>query len=305
MDRSLAVPAAILAVTVGMIFGPTLHQVPEGHVAVYWLGGAMTSAVAPPGFHLKMPLITTVGIVQTSLQTDTIHNIPCGTHGGTVINFERVEVVNRLKLTHVHPTVKAYGPHYDQIWIHDKVHHEINQFCSKHTLQDVLIDKFSTIDEQMQTVLQAGCDKYDTGIEIFAVRVTKPAIPASIMRNYEKLEEEKSRLLIKVETQKVMELEAETQKLRDIIKAQQESEVSAIEQETAVRVKQADQQVQAIEDAVHLHRSKTFADATLCAPAPPRLLSVCSAWSLSRLCARSQPATWPTERGSTALLLQP
>jgi regulator of protease activity HflC (stomatin/prohibitin superfamily) len=241
------------------------HQVPEGHVAVYWLGGAMTSAVAPPGFHLKMPLITTVGIVQTSLQTDTIHNIPCGTHGGTVINFERVEVVNRLKLTHVHPTVKAYGPHYDKIWIHDKVHHEINQFCSKHTLQDVLIDKFSTIDEQMQSVLQSGCDKYDTGIEIFAVRVTKPAIPASIMRNYEKLEEEKSKLLIKEESRKVMELEAQTQKMRDIIRAQQEAEVSAIAQETAVHVKQTDQAIQAIEDAVHLHRSRAFADATLCA----------------------------------------
>ena len=72
--------------------------------------------------------------------------------------------------------------------------------------------------------------QYDTGIEIFAVRVTKPAIPVSIMRNYEKLEVEKSRLLIKVETQKVMELEAETQKLRDIIKAQQDADVSAIEQ---------------------------------------------------------------------------
>ena len=55
------------------------------------------------------------------------------------------------------------GQHYDKIWIHDKVHHEINQFCSKHTLQEVVIDQFSTIDEQMKQVLQEGCDKYDTG----------------------------------------------------------------------------------------------------------------------------------------------
>ena len=46
------------------------------------------------------------------------------------------------------------GQHYDKIWIHDKVHHEINQFCSKHTLQEVVIDQFSTIDEQMKQVLQ-------------------------------------------------------------------------------------------------------------------------------------------------------
>jgi len=108
MDRSLAAPVGAVAVVLGLIFGPTLHSVPEGHVAVYWRGGAMTSAVAPPGFHLKMPLITSVGIVQTSLQTDVITEIPCGTHGGTVVEFARVEVVNRLRLSHVYPTIKAY-----------------------------------------------------------------------------------------------------------------------------------------------------------------------------------------------------
>lgn len=54
---------------------------------------------------------------------------------------------------------------------------EINQFCSKHTLQEVYIDLFDTLDDDLAKKLQADCDKYDTGIDIIAVRVTKPRIP--------------------------------------------------------------------------------------------------------------------------------
>jgi hypothetical protein len=50
-------------------------------------------------------------------------------------------VVNRLKPDSVAATVKAYGINYDKFWIFDKIHHEINQFCSKHSLQEVYIEK--------------------------------------------------------------------------------------------------------------------------------------------------------------------
>ena len=31
-------------------------------------------------------------------------------------------------------TIRNYTGDYDRIWIYDKIHHEINQFCSHHTL---------------------------------------------------------------------------------------------------------------------------------------------------------------------------
>ena len=76
------------------------------------------------------------------------------------------------------------------------------------------------------------------------------------MRNYEKLEEERSKLLIRVETQRVMELEAETQKKKEIIEAERAAEVSAILQETKVAEKIGEQQLQEIENEVHTHRQK-------------------------------------------------
>jgi hypothetical protein len=48
---------------------------------------------------------------------------------------DKVEVVNRLNPELVFQTVKNYTVNYDRTWIFDKIHHEINQFCSGHTLQ--------------------------------------------------------------------------------------------------------------------------------------------------------------------------
>lgn len=63
--------------------------------------------------------------------------------------------------------------------------HEINQFCSKHTLQEVFIDKFDALDEMLAEALSQGAAKWAPGIEIIAIRVTKPKIPDNLMKNYE------------------------------------------------------------------------------------------------------------------------
>ena len=69
-----------------------------------------------PGYHVMIPFLTTVKVVQTTLQTDEgksfrifqkskslisilsflVKNIPCGTSGGTMIYFDKIEVVNIL-----------------------------------------------------------------------------------------------------------------------------------------------------------------------------------------------------------------
>jgi len=51
-----------------------------------------------------------------------------------LVYFDKIEVVNKLSKDAVYMTVKNYTKDYDKIWIYDKIHHEINVFCSKHTL---------------------------------------------------------------------------------------------------------------------------------------------------------------------------
>lgn len=99
-----------------------LHSIEEGHVGVYWRGGALLKGTTDPGFHWKIPFIDSVDQVQVTMQTDSVTNIPCGTSGGTVVHFEKIEVVNRLRKEKVYDTIKAYGVNYDRIWIFDKIH---------------------------------------------------------------------------------------------------------------------------------------------------------------------------------------
>ena len=50
------------------------------------------------------------------------------------------------------------------------------------------------IDERMKEALQADCTRYAPGIEIISVRVTKPKIPESVRRNFEQMEEERTKV---------------------------------------------------------------------------------------------------------------
>lgn len=59
--------------------------------------------------------------------------------------FFCLQVVNRLKKESVYDTLLNYGVEYDHTWIYDKIHHEINQFCSVHSLQEVYIDMFDQV----------------------------------------------------------------------------------------------------------------------------------------------------------------
>ncbi|TYI46261.1 hypothetical protein E1A91_D13G094500v1 [Gossypium mustelinum] len=222
-----------------------LHQVPEGHVGVYWKGGALLKTITEPGFHLKMPLVTQYEPVLVTLQTDQVRDIPCGTKGGVMINFEKIEVVNKLKKEYVYETLLSYGVNYDNTWIYDKIHHEINQFCSSHSLQQVYIDVFDQIDEKMKDALQCDCTKYAPGIEILSVRVTKPIIPERIRRNYEQMEEERTKVLISIERQKLKKT----------------ATVSNILREQKLKEKENAMELQEIENQMFIAHQKCRADA--------------------------------------------
>lgn len=77
--------------------------------------------ISEPGYHFKLPYLTTTENVQITVQTDKVTNIPCGTAGGVVIYFDHIEVVNRLRKEYVHETIKNYTVHYDKTWIFDKI----------------------------------------------------------------------------------------------------------------------------------------------------------------------------------------
>lgn len=263
MNRSSFFIVAIYALFLGCARGTSLHRIPEGHIGVYYRGGALLDRVTGPGFHFKTPLITIHHAVQVTVQTDKVVNVPCGTSGGTIIAFDKVEVVNQLQAGAAHAIVKNYTVHYDSTWIYDKIHHEINQFCSQHTLQEVYIDKFDKLDEILKDTLQSDIDVFAPGLKIIAIRVTKPRIPKDILRNYEKIEAEKTRLQVAEQTQKLVEKEAETARKKAVIEAEKEAMVAAIHLNRTLAEKLNEQRIAGIENDMRRDKVQVEADAEL------------------------------------------
>lgn len=239
----------------------SLHKVEEGNVAVYYRGGALLQTTATPGYHFMLPFITSFKSIQVTTQTDEVKDIPCGTSGGVMIYFDRIEVVNRLKSSEVLNIVRHFTSDYDKPLIFDKVHHEVNQFCSTQNLHSVYIDLFDQIDENLKTALQKDMHQVAPGLDIVGVRVTKPKIPEAIRRNYELMEAERTKLLIATEKQKVVEKEAETERKRAIIEAQKSAEVANITYSQKIMEKDSQRKMSVIEDSTNLARKRSQADA--------------------------------------------
>ncbi|XP_021462019.1 erlin-2 isoform X2 [Oncorhynchus mykiss] len=253
--------ASIICAIGGAALFASVHKIEEGHTGVYYRGGALLTTTSNPGFHLMMPFITNFKSVQTTLQTDEVKNVPCGTSGGVMIYFDRIEVVNYLVPSAVYDIVRNFTADYDKALIFNKVHHELNQFCSVHSLQEVYIGLFDQIDENLKLTLQEDLTCMAPGLIIQAVRVTKPNIPESIRRNYEMMEAEKTKLLISAQTQKVVEKEAETERKRAVIEAEKLAQVAEIKFSQKVMEKETEKRISEIEDGAFLAKMKARADA--------------------------------------------
>ncbi len=118
------------------------------------------------------------------------------------------------------------------------------------------------MDEKLTNALQEDCDKWNTGIEILSIRVTKPRIPEAIQANYEQMESEKTRFRVAEQTQKVVVKEAETAKAKAIVEAQKAAEISAINMQKRLAEKAKYAEMEAIADEMSTNQMKAQADAS-------------------------------------------
>ena len=252
--------AGLLGITAFLV-NEAMVMVPEGFVGVKFRGGALQPGTISPGLFMKTPVIDVIEMVQVTTQTDAVHNIPCGTSGGVMVTIENIEVVNMLQRSHVENTVRDYGVGYDKIWIFDKIHHEMNQFCSTHTLHEVYIDKFAQLDEMLAAALQEDCDKHNTGIKVIAVRVTKPTIPRKIRQTFEALEETKQAMLLNEEQRKLLEVENRVAMLKAKGEAERNSAVALVKYDQLIMEERKKAEISSINNQIHMDKEKSVADA--------------------------------------------
>ncbi|KAJ8973035.1 hypothetical protein NQ317_009208 [Molorchus minor] len=88
-----------------LIYNYSLHRIEEGHVGVYFRGGALLPGTEFTWISYDDTIVT--------LQTDEVKNVPCGTSGGVMIYFDRIEVVNHLN-QNILDIVRNYTADYDK-----------------------------------------------------------------------------------------------------------------------------------------------------------------------------------------------
>jgi len=209
------------------------HHIEEGSVGLYWRLGALQDRQELPGFHWMLPCgIDTVHTVPITMQTQLVRDIPCGTSGGVLLNFENIEVVYQLGQSFVWGTVKNYSIDFHRTWIEDLVPSLMNGICTPLTLHEVFISKFSEIDEQLRDRLRKVHANWAPGIQVIAVRIVKPSIPESIRSNFEQADRKTSELKTLDEKQAVVLRAAEKDRALATLAAQKDLEISKLQSES-------------------------------------------------------------------------
>ncbi|CDQ75314.1 unnamed protein product [Oncorhynchus mykiss] len=264
--------ASIICAIGGAALFASVHKIEEGHTGVYYRGGALLTTTSNPGFHLMMPFITNFKSVQTTLQTDEVKNVPCGTSGGVMIYFDRIEVVNYLV-----PSAGKVISQYIKRWSNfDKslvllvkgVWTHLNTVFTPCSLKVCSKSLFVMTDVRERVVIMFGAAQMEwhqtPGNYVFDVFDTIPPIPLQSLprtRSPQLREAEKTKLLISAQTQKVVEKEAETERKRAVIEAEKLAQVAEIKFSQKVMEKETEKRISEIEDGAFLAKMKARADA--------------------------------------------
>lgn len=91
--------------------------------------------------------------------------------------------------------------------------------------------------------------------------MTKPRIPESLLKNYEKIEAAKTQLLIADQEQRVKSKQAETKRLEAKIEAESQAEINKIEMDKQIIAKESKRKMEEIENQIYIDREKSKADA--------------------------------------------
>lgn len=259
ISLNAAAPIALL-IFILISLKNSIIQVNSGNVGITYRAGKLQSTLLDPGFGLKIPYVDTVEQISLSFLTERVNDVPCGSNGGVTLYFDLIEIVHRLRRPAVIETVKNYSVSYAQTLIVDRLHHEINQFCSSSSLQDIYISKFDQIDENLLTQLRKFLLIWAPGVELISLRVTKPQIPEKLMKHYADISNLQGKLLIRKQQRLTILKKVENDGAVKIQKANKEFDVAKVnvqqkEDETRKQV-----EIEAIVDEIHIARQKQKAD---------------------------------------------
>ena len=216
-----------------------IHQCEQGHRCVYYRGGSLLSQLSNPGYQLKIPLITYHHNVQVTWQTDTLHNVVCGSSQGGQAYLD-IDVVNKLSSSDK-CILKVVGEHtvnYDKPLIFDYIPSEVAQFCKNYTLDDIVIREFDKLDEVLLEKLRDNIESYRLSdcLEIKKVRINRPKLDDAMRKRFESIENEQKVNELAIRQKETERAKLETQLQKEMMEKASKDEGDARKDLRAERV---------------------------------------------------------------------
>lgn len=241
-----------------------IHQCFQGHKCVYYRGGQLLDSLNEPGFHLKMPFITSHHNVQVTWQTDKLMNVICGSSRGGHAYLD-IEVVNKLS-SEKECILDVIGEHtidYDKPLIFDYIPSEVAQFCKNYTLDDIVIREFDKLDEVLLEKLQDNVKSYglENCLEIKKVRINRPRLDKSMQIKFESIENEQKEKELAEQKKKTERVILESILQKELMEKERQQKTSEIEMKIQISKAKSLAEKQKILDNMELETKKKKADA--------------------------------------------
>ena len=253
-----------LAAAFAITLPSSVHQCLQGHRCVYYFGGKLQTGISDPGFHLKLPLLTSHYDVQVTWQTDRLTDVMCGSSQGGHAYLD-IEVVNKLNSSD-DCMLKVIGEHtidYDHPLIYDYIPSEVAQFCKNYTLDDIVIREFDKLDEVLLEKLRDNVDSYGLSqcIDIKKVRINRPRLDHEMQQKFLSIENEKKAMELAEREKETQRVHQETETQKQMMEKERQRKTTQVEMEIQLVRAKAEADKKKIEDKMNLDTKTSQAEA--------------------------------------------
>jgi hypothetical protein len=178
------------------------------------------------------------------------------------MKFSKVEVVWKVVSREgAWRLVKEHGRDFQKLWITDQVKSQVSQLCSKHSVADLYIHLFASMDEAIQSALTAILVKWAPDISVLSVRTTKPQLPKRLADEYQAVEDARAQWLVAQQKQATAVGKALNEAKRELLGAQRKLEIARIDAARKLETAQSRLDIEIIDNSMLLSKAKQHASA--------------------------------------------
>lgn len=158
--------------------------------------------------------------------------------------------------------VKEHGRGWRELWIRDQVRTHVSQLCSHHSVAELFIHLFASMDDTIASQLNGVLRAWAPQLSIMSVRTTKPQLPPTLADKYSEVERTRAHLTVVKQQQATQVRAAMGEARREVMEAERQLDISRINASRRLETLASQASIADIDNAMWLSRAKQYADAS-------------------------------------------